>query len=229
MKITPVSESTLLIRFGDVISEDVSRQVTAFMQDASHHLADVILDMTPSYTTILCWYDHHQVDYGWMVRELKALDESVAVGADDPASGPVVEIPVWYDPEVGYDLEEMIQTKGISHQELVERHTRQTYRVYAIGFIPGFPFMGQVEEMLITPRRTTPRPSVAAGSVGIADSQTSIYPIRSPGGWNIIGRSPTRLFTPESETGDVSLLKAGDEVRFVAIDRATFKEMGGRI
>ena len=232
MKVSSVSENTCLIQVGDQISESLTAVIAQLSSRIEQAIGDVLVDLIPSYTTLLCVYDLNKVDDLWMLKTLRQITEEVKnhnhEASTPEALGRLVEVPVWYDPEVGYDLETMANDKQISLTELIQLHTSKEYRVFAIGFMPGFAYMGSVDSTLSTPRQATPRKAVAAGSVGIADTQTSIYPAQSPGGWNVIGRSPTQLF--DINRGDqASLLQVGDRVRFVTIDRAAFIELGGQL
>jgi inhibitor of KinA len=133
------------------------------------------------------------------------------------------DIPVCYAPEYALDLDAVSRASECAPDEVVSRHAGVEYRVYMLGFLPGFPYLGLVDERIAVARRSTPRPYVPAGSVGIAGRQTGIYPIESPGGWQIIGRTPLRLFDPEA--GTPPLLRPGDRVRFVPIDAARFARL----
>jgi inhibitor of KinA len=135
-----------------------------------------------------------------------------------------VEIPVLYDPEVAPDLQALAEEKGLTVEALVALHTAPDYRCYLLGFRPGFPFLGGLDPRLVAARLPSPRPRVPAGSIGIGGRQTGVYPVDSPGGWRLIGRTPLPLFDPAR--ADPFLVYAGDTVRFVAIDRAAFEGMG---
>jgi antagonist of KipI len=157
----------------------------------------------------------------WVERVLaEALPEASVVA--DTTGLRVIEIPVIYGQAYGLDLAEVAAQTGLSPEAVVERHAAGTYHVQAIGFAPGFPYLGGLESALRCPRRKTPRTGVPAGSVGIGGSQTGVYPMAMPGGWNLIGRTPLRLFDAAREAGSPSLLQAGDQVRFRAIDEAEF-------
>jgi inhibitor of KinA len=134
-----------------------------------------------------------------------------------------VEIPVCYDLEFAADLEDVARYAQISTKEVVDLHTGAEYRVACIGFVPGFPFLAGLVKTLATPRRATPRKEIPPGSVGIGGAQTGIYPLRSPGGWNLIGRTPLKLFDPIKNPP--ALLRAGDRVRFRAITRQEFESL----
>jgi len=140
-------------------------------------------------------------------------------------SGHCHVLPVWYDLSVGPELALLSQRSGLAVDEVIRRHSAHEYQVFALGFAPGFAFMGLVDESLATPRLNTPRKRVAAGSVGIAERQTAAYPVVSPGGWNLIGRTPTQLF--DRDRDGYSLMQPGDTVRFEAVDHAEFIKLGG--
>lgn len=229
MKVSPVSDNALLFELGSEISESLTAIVAALSSNVERELGEVLVDLIPSYTTLLCVYDPGKANYLTVLNRLEPLLRQVPQPMPVSLSAKPIEIPVWYDPEVGYDLVAMSEQKQISIESLVERHCAKEYRVFAMGFMPGFAFMGRVEEGLATPRQATPRKAVAAGSVGIADVQTAVYPQRSPGGWNIIGRSPTAFFDATRGDQNAALLNVGDSVRFKSIDRDTFIEMGGNL
>jgi KipI family sensor histidine kinase inhibitor len=134
-------------------------------------------------------------------------------------------LPVWYDLSVGPELTLLSRRSGLPVDEVIRRHSQREYQVFALGFAPGFAFMGLVEEVLAAPRIKTPRKRVAAGSVGIAERQTAAYPLASPGGWNILGRTPATLF--DRDIDGYSLMQPGDTVRFEPVDHAEFIRLGG--
>jgi KipI family sensor histidine kinase inhibitor len=142
-------------------------------------------------------------------------------------SGQLVEIPVYYHPESGEDLERLASDAGLSWEAAAELHSNTEYRVYAIGFAPGFAYLGDVDPRIAAPRLATPRSSVPRGAVAIADRQTAVYPASSPGGWNLIGRSPLRMFDPDAKPP--MPVSVGDRVRFVPIDREAFLSAGGQL
>ena len=135
-------------------------------------------------------------------------------------------LPTWYDPRVGPDLEPLARRKQLGVAELIRRHSQREYRVFALGFSPGFAFMGLVEEALAAPRLATPRQRIAAGSVGIAGSQTGVYPIDSPGGWQLIGLTPVRMYDPDR--AEPILPKAGEYIKFYSITKAEFDEIAAQ-
>ena len=141
--------------------------------------------------------------------------------------GKTVELPVYYGEDAGPDLKLLADNAGISTQQVIDIHTSQDYRVYAIGFAPGFAYLGEVDERIAAPRLPTPRKKVPKGAVAIADRQTAVYPSQSPGGWNLIGLCPTDMFNSESQS--IMPVSVGDKVRFVPIEQKQFLELGGQL
>lgn len=227
MKLDVVSENAILVELGDSICESLIPRIVAVEHAIEQALGEVLVDLIPSYTTLLCVYDPNRVNYQWMLKTLSEVIDQVESHPEALSQGQLVEIPVWYDPEVGYDLERLADEKALSVEDLISKHSNKEYQVFAIGFNPGFAFLGRVDERIAAPRHTTPRSAVAPGSVGIADFQTAIYPIQSPGGWNIVGRSPQCMFDPDRSDHKATLLQVGDRVRFKSIDRSDFIELGG--
>ena len=229
MKIEAVSENTILLTFGDTISEAITPRIVAMEKLIEHHLAPYLVDLVPSYTTLLMIYDLDRADYRLMLSLLRKLADTLDDHVQEHDDGRTFDIPVWYDLSVGYDLENLAREKSISVDEVIHIHSSKTYRVFAVGFNPGFAFLGKVDQRIATPRHHSPRSSVAKGSVGIADAQTAIYPLTSPGGWQIIGRSPTQFFDPKGDPHTASLLQVGDEVRFKPIQKDEFLALGGQL
>lgn len=230
MQVRVVSENAVQIEFGRDINEALIPVIARAMERIQTELGSILIDLIPSYTTLLCVYDYNRVDSRWMIRELSRLLASIDTD-DEPGGtgGRQVEIPVWYDPCVGYDLEALADEKSMMVNELVEVHSGREYQVFAIGFNPGFAFLGRLDERIAAPRHSAPRRRVSQGSVGIADAQTAVYPLPSPGGWNIVGRTPQPMFDASNRDGQASLLHVGDRVRFVPISRSEFLKRGGRL
>ena len=222
-RIEVVGIDCLTLRLFDEIDEAHMPWLLAAAQRLREVFGAALLDLVPSYTTLLLHYDIAQLDD----RQARAKIVEALRGLR-PASdgqGRELRIPVWYDPSVGPELEPLAERSGLGINGVIERHSQRSYQVFALGFAPGFAFMGLVDEILASPRLATPRQRVPAGSLGIADRQTAIYPAVSPGGWNLIGRSPTRLF--DRELDGYSLCRPGDRVRFEPIGRVEFLRLGG--
>jgi KipI family sensor histidine kinase inhibitor len=182
-----------------------------------------LVDLVPSYTTLMVHYDLTALSPA-QAREL--IDVALAdLQPQAQGSGQSHVLPVWYDLSVGPELTLLSQRSGLTVDDVIRRHSAHDYQVFALGFAPGFAFMGLVDERLATPRLDTPRKRIAAGSVGIAERQTAAYPVVSPGGWNLIGRTPAKLF--DRERDGYSLMQPGDTVRFEPVDHAEFINLGG--
>ena len=224
VRVVSASDASILIEFGDGISESVNRSVYEFM-DAVRQ-ADVaahVIEMIPAYRTLLVEYDFTSVTDGQMraaMSDLLADTDFTGAAQDDGRIEKVIDIPVVYGGEHGPDLPDVASHAGLSEDEVVAIHSGSTYRVFMIGFAPGFPYLGGMDARISCPRLTTPRVRIPAGSVGIAETQTGIYPNVSAGGWRIIGRCPTKLFDVGNDPP--SLLEPGAGVRFVPTDSAEF-------
>jgi len=214
---------SLILRLFEHIDEDNMPWILAASQRLRAGFGTALIDLVPSYTTLLLHYDLERID----AAQANAL---IAEAFSDlqPASsegGRLHHLPTWYDRRVGPELPLLAQRSGLSEAEVIRRHSTHEYQVFALGFAPGFAFMGLVDEALATPRLSTPRKRIAPGSVGIAERQTAVYPVVSPGGWNLLGRCPTKLFDHGIE--GYSLMQPGDRVRFEPIDHAEFIRLGG--
>ncbi|MCH8550727.1 MAG: 5-oxoprolinase subunit PxpB [Natronospirillum sp.] len=227
MKIQPVSEDAVLIQFGEEISEAHIPFIVTMERMVEERLGNALVDLVPSYTTLLVIYDLDRADHRQITRLLREIGQELEAHLSDAPTGRTVTIPVWYDPSVGFDLEALAERNSLSVEDVIHYHTGKPYQVFAIGFNPGFAFLGRVDRRIASPRHKSPRDAVPPGSVGIADVQTAIYPRQSPGGWQIIGRTPQAMFDPDQDPAHASLLQVGDEVSFRAVDRETFLELGG--
>jgi inhibitor of KinA len=231
MKIEPLGDSALIVRVVDDFTENPDRALNAVLAAVGQLEAAKIpgvMEMAPAYTTIGVFYDPMRVDPGPAGQSLfDALETRIRDVLNTPPfekepaiEMPVVEIPVCYGEELGPDLADVSGVAGLSGAEVIRLHASANYRVACVGFIAGFTFLSGLPPQLATPRRATPRQEVPAGSVGIGGAQTGIYPKKSPGGWNIIGRTPLRLFDVTKDPP--TRLRAGDRVRFREIPRQEF-------
>ena len=213
-KIRHLGDRGLLVELGTGIDPAVSRRVQQLHQILARENFYGVVETVPAYCSLLVVYDPLRAPPEALVRQIMGLCHF----EDGDHSGPppdVVEIPVVYGGESGPDLEAVAVFHGMTPADVIRLHSGTVYRVYMIGFTPGFPYMGELPEALDTPRRETPRTHIPKGSVAIAQRQTGIYPVVSPGGWQIIGRTPVELFDPRQEKP--SLLGMGDHVRFTPI------------
>jgi KipI family sensor histidine kinase inhibitor len=182
---------------------------------------DGLLEVIPTYRSFLILYDPMVTHPARIMKSLYGLERRLDSIQVPPPN--TIEIPVCYGGEFGPDMEFVATTHGLSIEEVIRIHSEPLYQIYMIGFTPGYPFLGGLSESLVTPRLETPRTLVPAGSVGIAANQTGIYPIASPGGWRIIGRTPFTLFDPTRE--DPFLYRAGDFIQFKPISEAEYAKM----
>lgn len=222
-RIEVVAIDCLMVRLFDGIAEANMPWMLAATERLRNGFGPALVDLVPSYTTLMVHYDLTALT----PAQARALIEQALTDLQPQAqgSGQCHVLPVWYDLSVGPELTLLSQRSGLAVEEVIRRHSAHEYQVFALGFAPGFAFMGLVDEVLATPRLNTPRKRVAAGSVGIAERQTAAYPVVSPGGWNLIGRTPAKLF--DRERDGYSLMQPGDTVRFAPVSHAEFVNLGG--
>ncbi|MCK6186895.1 MULTISPECIES: 5-oxoprolinase subunit PxpB [unclassified Pseudomonas] len=222
-RIEVVAIDCLMVRLFDVIAEANMPWMLAATQRLRNGFGAALVDLVPSYTTLMVHYDLTALT----PAQARALIDQALTDLHPQAqgSGQCHVLPVWYDLSVGPELTLLSQRSGLTVDDVIRRHSAHEYQVFALGFAPGFAFMGLVDECLATPRLNTPRKRVAAGSVGIAERQTAAYPVVSPGGWNLIGRTPATLF--DRQRDGYSLMQPGDTVRFEPVEHAEFINLGG--
>lgn len=223
VRVEVVAIDCLMVRLFDAIDEANMPWMLAASLRLREGFGAQLIDLVPSYTTLMVHYDLMALD-PLQAREVIA-QAMTDLSPDAAKSGRQHVLPVWYDLSVGPELTLLSRRSGLPVDEVIQRHSQREYQVFALGFAPGFAFMGLVEEVLAAPRINTPRKRVAAGSVGIAERQTAAYPLESPGGWNILGRTPAKLF--DRQMDGYSLMQPGDTVRFEPVDHAEFIRLGG--
>lgn len=223
--ISPVSENALLVTLADEIDPALPLQLRALCQQLKAQKWDWLVDLVPSYTTLLIIYDPDQLDFRQAAASVRPLLDYRSGDSEPAPTSRTLELPVYYSEESGPDLTALARACELSVDRVISAHTAKTYQVFAMGFAPGFAFMGEVDPVIAHPRKKTPRQKVPRGSVGIANRQTAVYPVSSPGGWQIIGRCPTNLFDPQH----LSLLHIGDQVRFHAVSREEYLDLGGEL
>lgn len=209
----PAGDRALVVELGDAIDPTINRQVRDLMLGLERAQVPGVTEMVPTYRSLLVYYDPLKTSS----EELEERIDQVRaqLGRMELGRPRVVHIPTLYGGDYGPDLEFVAQHNDLTPQEVVEIHSGTDYLVYMIGFSPGFPYLGGMSERIAAPRLPTPRTEIPAGSVGIAETQTGVYPVATPGGWRIIGRTPLVLFDPHREPP--ALLRAGDYVRFVPL------------
>lgn len=224
-KCYPLGDAAIVIQLGDQISPAINARVRAICAYLDEYSFEGFIEYVPAFTTVTLYYEPWIINYTKLLPLLQEMANEV-LEEPEVSSGAVLDIPVLYGGEWGPDLDFVASHNKISTAEVIALHTAPEYLVYMIGFAPGFPYLGGMNELISAPRKDTPRMKIAAGSVGIAGQQTGIYPIETPGGWQIIGRSPINLFDLNREVP--AFLKAGDKVRFVAISEKEFKKLRRR-
>lgn len=224
------SEQALLLDLTDFAPDGPCPELMQLLQNLRLQLplllGDALLELVPSYTSVLLIFDVLKTDHQLIAAQLRDASAMLFRPATI-ATGNIIELPCYYSLETGPDLVEVAAMHQLRVAELVRLHSNQSYQVYAIGFAPGFAYLGFINERLQTPRLATPRPQVAAGSVAIADRQTAVYPAASPGGWRLLGNCPTPLF--DLNASPMMPFSVGDTVRFVPIERAEFLRLGGQL
>lgn len=220
IQFTPVGDSGVLAVCGSEISEQVNAQVMAL--DAAVQAAQLpgVVETVPTYAALLVTLDPLQTDADTLIPALRRLWDALPP-VSSTAAGRLVEVPVCYGGDYGPDLAFVAQHAGLTEQQVIDIHCGRDYRIFMLGFLPGFPYLGGMDERIVCPRLQTPRTKIPAGAVGIGGKQTGIYPLASPGGWQLIGRTPLRLFDPAG--GGKLPYAAGDRIRFVPISPESLK------
>ena len=221
----PVGDKALSVEIGNAISAEINRQVHNLSHEIGRLAIPAILDVVPTYRSVLVYYDPLLISYAELESCLRALEGTLREG--EVHATKLLEIPTIYGGEYGPDLGRVVQHSGLSEAEVVRIHSGTDYLIYMMGFTPGFPYLGGMSERIATPRLQTPRPIVPAGSVAIAEQQTGVYPIESPGGWQLIGRTPVQLFDPSREPP--VLVQPGDYLRFIPVDESEYADIQHKI
>jgi len=219
-KYLPVGDKALLVEFGNAIDIIINRKVLALCDAVLHSKPLRVEECIPTYRSLLIYYDPWKVKYEQLVFQIKGIEQRL----DELVSQMkrrTVTVPTVYGGVYGPDLSYVAEYHHLTEEEVIRIHSEKEYAVYMIGFIAGFPYLEQVADEISTPRLETPRLKVPAGSVGIAEKQTGIYSMESPGGWRLIGRTPLKLFDPSWP--QPALLRPGDKVRFKPISEEEFE------
>lgn len=218
VKIKLTGDTSLLVEFGNEISYEINAKVRAFNILLKKNNIAGIVETVPTYRSVTIHYKPEIIRYKELAERLEVIIASIDDVEFEPAV--VVEVPVLYGGDEGPDLEYVAKYNNKTPHEVIEIHSSTEYLIYMLGFTPGFTYLGGMSKEIATPRKQTPRVKIPAGSVGIAGEQTGAYPIDSPGGWQLIGQTPVKLYDPNRE--NPILLEAGQYVKFVPIDRETF-------
>lgn len=218
IKFLTAGDSAIVMEFGDTIEKEINARIAAVVENLKKKKIDGILDILPTYRSILINYDPVKISYGEMVETLKGLSKADSNKQSDEVR--LIEIPTLYGGEYGPDIDFVAKNAKLSKDEVIKIHSGTDYLVYMMGFIPGFTYLGGLDEKIATPRLKSPRLKIDPGSVGIAGSQTGMYPLESPGGWQLIGRTPLKLFDDTKEPP--VFIQAGDYIRYVPIDQKEY-------
>ena len=217
----PAGDSAVVVQFGSEIAESVNRRIARFTGNVENARIKGVRELIPTFCTVSVVYDPCVVGYDKLVRRLRTLlpgEEAASTGQRT-----VHVIPVCYGGSMGEDLPFVARHAGLTEEEVISIHSGRDYLIYMLGFLPGFSYLGGMDERLFTPRLSSPRVKIPAGSVGIGGEQTGVYPLDSPGGWQLIGRTPLRPYDPDRDPA--ILYNAGDYIRFVPITEAEYARL----
>lgn len=223
-KILPVGDKAIVVEFGDEISVECNNKVLSLYKNITSNKEPYIISSIPTYRSLLIKYDPLEISYPELIEE---INEKLKQQKDLNIKPKVMEIPVKYGGDFGPDIEYVAKHNNISIDEVIKLHTKPLYRIYMIGFTMGFAYLGGMSSKIETPRLEKPRTKIPAGSVGIAGKQTGIYPVESPGGWRLIGKTPVKLYDPYRE--DPILVKPGNYIKFVEISEDDFYNIENEI
>ncbi|MFI3200692.1 MAG: 5-oxoprolinase subunit PxpB [Eubacteriales bacterium] len=213
MKLKIVGDSAVLVQFEEKIDSQINATITSLVRMVREQQIEGVIDMIPAFCSLLIHYDPRIINYENITKRLSKIMEMDIT--TESSAKVVYEIPVCYGGEYGPDLENVMEHANLTKEEVIKIHTSKDYLIYMLGFLPGFTYLGGLDERIHTPRLANPRVSIAAGSVGIGGAQTGIYPLDSPGGWQLIGKTPIKTYDPESQPP--ILFQAGQYICFVPV------------
>ena len=221
-RVAPAGDAALVAEFPSRIDPAINERATALAALLRARWGAVLRDVVVGYCTVTAYFDPLRVDARWLEFEMRAAATDAVENVAEASA--LVHVPVCYEGDFAPDIEDVAAFAGCRAEEVVELHTAREYRVYMVGFVPGFAYMAEVDPRIAAPRQATPRAVVPAGSVGIAGGQTGIYPAATPGGWNIIGRTSLKPY--DATRAEPFLFRTGDRVRFVPVPRDGFEATG---
>ena len=227
MKYKLSGDTALIIKAGDEISEEINGVIRKILIRIESENIDGVVDFIPSYNELMICFDPLLTDFGQLTGRIRLIEDDI--GSIELPDMPMTEVPVLYGGQEGPDLAEVAENCKMTPEDVINIHCSAEYMVYMLGFTPGFCYLGGMDNRIATPRKKDPRLKIPAGSVGIADYQTGIYPLESPGGWQVIGKTPIRLFDPHRSPEFI--FRAGDRIRFRQISENEYdkieKEING--
>lgn len=221
VRFLPAGDTALVIEFGNEVSEEINRKVKILYSELIANPVNGIIEAVPSFRSLLIYYRPEIISFSKLVKKIKAMPESIDNGTK--ARKKIVHIPVLYGGTYGEDIANVAKHNNISVEEVIAIHSEKPYLIYMMGFLPGFPYLGGLDKRLVTPRLNNPRTKIPAGSVGIGGEQTGIYPVASPGGWQLIGRTPLMPYSPKRK--NPFLYEQGDYIKFDRINENEYKEI----
>lgn len=221
----PVGDSALSLSFGSAICPEINSRIRSFCKSLEQQPIQGVTEVLPTFCSVMVCYQPLAVSYGGLVRNLKRRLHKLNTQEKDP--GRVFQIPVCYGGQWGEDLEFVASHAGLTPDEVIQLHSGRDYLIYMLGFLPGFAYLGGLDPKLFTPRLQVPRVSIPAGSVGIGGEQTGVYPLDSPGGWQLIGRTPLRPYDPNRP--EPILYRAGDYIRFLPISQEEYDSIAWQV
>ncbi|SFB02331.1 inhibitor of KinA [Lentibacillus halodurans] len=217
----PAGDTAIRVTFHEKVSPELNRNIKSFCKKLKEQAVKGVIEWVPAYHSVIVYYHPYHISYE-NLRDILLNLANKDLQLDEESST-LVKIPVLYGGKIGPDIVQVAENSGLSEQNVIEKHSSVDYLIYMIGFLPGFPYLGGLPETLATPRLNNPRSHVPEGSIGIAGNQTGIYPLASPGGWNLIGKTPVQLFNPDRE--EPFLYRAGDRIRFVPISKRDYDKI----
>jgi KipI family sensor histidine kinase inhibitor len=227
--IYPTSENSVLITWPEKICPLQHQQILQTLDKINYEFTLLIFETVVSYNSIMIYYHFNKVTFHQLKQHINnCIFQVKTAELSNKSDNLVTEIPVYYGEEAGWDLTNVAKQCQLSKEELIQLHCQQTYRSYALGFTPGFCYLGSLNQQLILPRKATPRLKVPKGAVAIAEQQTAVYPNISPGGWHIIGQTPIDLYQKNNDNF-IPLIHVGQQIKFIEIDKKTYLDLAGTL
>ena len=221
IKYLSAGDKAVVMEFGNEISKDINAKIRNVVKSVEEAKVDGIVELLPTYRSLMIMYDPLKIEYSELILTLDSMSSKQVDNEEEKIK--IVEFPTVYGGEYGPDINFVAEHNNITVDEVIKIHTGTDYLVYMMGFTPGFTYLGGMSDKIVTPRLASPRTKIPAGSVGIAGAQTGMYPSETPGGWQLIGRTPLKLYDSDKEPP--VMLSAGDYVRYVSVSEEEYLEI----